>query len=88
MNSVSGPDPSGLSSTFLTGTLSSSGGKSTCPGEEAPDGPAGRRVAYFDELLFIPVPEDTVRADGIATGEYHWTSTAGSRVCRGVRRCW
>lgn len=42
------------------------------PREEAPDGPAGRRVAYFDELLFIPVLEDAVRADGVITGEYHF----------------
>jgi peptide/nickel transport system substrate-binding protein len=42
------------------------------PREEAPDGPAGRRTAYLDEVLFIPVPEDTVRADGVVTGEYHF----------------
>lgn len=42
------------------------------PREEAPDGPAGRRTPYLDEVLFIPVPEDTVRADGVVTGEYHF----------------
>jgi peptide/nickel transport system substrate-binding protein len=42
------------------------------PRAEAPDGLAGRRTAYFDEILFIPVPEDTVRADGVVTGEYHF----------------
>ena len=33
---------------------------------------SGKRVAYVDELSFIPVPEGTVRADGVATGEYHF----------------
>jgi len=42
------------------------------PREEVPDGPAGRLFAYLDEVLFIPVPEDTVRADGAVTGEYHF----------------
>ena len=40
------------------------------PGE--PDGWVGRKTAYLDELLFIPVPEDSVRADGVITGEYHF----------------
>ena len=40
--------------------------------EEPPNGPGGKRVAYFDEILFIPVPEASVRADGVTTGEYHY----------------
>jgi len=40
------------------------------PGQ--PDGWVGRKVAYVDELLFIPVPEDSVRSDGVITGEYHF----------------
>jgi peptide/nickel transport system substrate-binding protein len=39
------------------------------------DGPAGNRVAYIDELLFMPVPEDSVRADGVGTGEYDFAET-------------
>lgn len=41
------------------------------PRPEPPDGLAGSRTAYVDELRFIPVPEDSVRADGVLTGEYH-----------------
>ncbi len=40
------------------------------PGE--PNGWVGRKVAHLDELLFVPVPEDSVRADGVITGEYHF----------------
>jgi peptide/nickel transport system substrate-binding protein len=43
--------------------------------DKPPDGPAGKRVAYLDEILFIPVPEDSVRADGVGTGEYHFGET-------------
>ncbi len=41
------------------------------PRPKPPDGLAGRRTAYVDELLFTPVPEDSVRVDGLITGEYH-----------------
>jgi peptide/nickel transport system substrate-binding protein len=40
--------------------------------EEPANGPGGKRVAYFDEILFIPVPEASVRADGVTTGEYQY----------------
>jgi len=40
--------------------------------EDPPDGAGGERVAYFDEIMFIPVPEASVRADGVTTGEYHF----------------
>jgi peptide/nickel transport system substrate-binding protein len=39
---------------------------------EAPDGYGGRRTAYFDEILFIPVPDVAVRLAGVETGEYHY----------------
>jgi peptide/nickel transport system substrate-binding protein len=42
------------------------------PREDPPSGTGGKRVAYFDEILFIPVPEASVRADGVTTGEYHF----------------
>jgi peptide/nickel transport system substrate-binding protein len=45
------------------------------PREEPPRGSGGKRTAYFDEIMFIPVPEASVRADGVATGEYHFTET-------------
>jgi peptide/nickel transport system substrate-binding protein len=38
---------------------------------DAPDGFGGRRTAYFDEILFIPVPDVAVRLAGVETGEYH-----------------
>ena len=40
--------------------------------DEPANGMAGKRIAYLDELLFMPVPEASVRADGVSTGEYHF----------------
>ncbi|MBM3221730.1 MAG: ABC transporter substrate-binding protein [Candidatus Rokubacteria bacterium] len=40
--------------------------------QEAPDGFGGKRTAYLDEILFIPVPDVTVRLAGVETGEYHF----------------
>ena len=39
---------------------------------EAPEGYGGKRTAYTDEILFIPVPDVAVRLAGIETGEYHF----------------
>jgi peptide/nickel transport system substrate-binding protein len=39
---------------------------------DAPDGFGGARTAYFDEILFIPVPDVAVRLAGVETGEYHY----------------
>ena len=39
---------------------------------EAPDGYGGKRTAYFDEILFIPAPDVSVRVAGVETGEYHF----------------
>ncbi len=39
---------------------------------EPPDGYGGKRPAYFDEILFIPVPDVAVRLAGVETGEYHF----------------
>jgi peptide/nickel transport system substrate-binding protein len=38
-----------------------------------PDGYGGNKVAYFDEIRFIPVPETSVRADGLITDEYDYS---------------
>jgi peptide/nickel transport system substrate-binding protein len=38
---------------------------------DAPDGFGGKRTAYLDELLFVPVPDVAVRLAGVETGEYH-----------------
>ncbi|HEY3067136.1 MAG TPA: ABC transporter substrate-binding protein [Methylomirabilota bacterium] len=40
---------------------------------DAPDGGfGGKRTAYLDEILFIPVPDVAVRLAGVETGEYHY----------------
>lgn len=39
---------------------------------EEPNGYLGRKTAYLDQIDFIPVPEDSVRAEGVGTGEYHF----------------
>jgi peptide/nickel transport system substrate-binding protein len=39
---------------------------------DAPNGPGGKRTAYLDEILFIPVPDVAVRLAGVETGEYHY----------------
>ncbi len=48
------------------------------PREDPSDGAAGRKVAYLDQIDFIPVPDASVRADGLITGEYHFTDTIES----------
>jgi len=39
---------------------------------DAPEGYGGKRTAYLDEILFIPVPDVAVRLAGVETGEYHF----------------
>ena len=39
---------------------------------EPPNGYGGKRTAYLDEILFIPVPDVTVRLAGVEAGEYHF----------------
>ncbi len=41
---------------------------------EEPDGQAGRKHAYFDSILFIPVPDAAVRIAGVKRGEYHFAA--------------
>ena len=38
---------------------------------EPANGFGGKRTAYLDEILFIPVPDTAVRQAGVETGEYH-----------------
>lgn len=42
------------------------------PRDEEPDGLAGRKTAYVDQIDFIPVPDESVRANGVISGEYHF----------------
>lgn len=46
--------------------------ESYTPRDEEPDGLSGRRVPYLDAIEFIPVPEESVRANGLLTGDYHF----------------
>jgi peptide/nickel transport system substrate-binding protein len=46
------------------------------PRDDAPDGAAGKKIAYVDELRIIPVPDESVRTNGLVTGEYHFVDTA------------
>lgn len=39
------------------------------PRTELPNGYGGRRTAYFDEILFVPILDATVRAASVETGE-------------------
>ena len=39
---------------------------------EPPNGAGGKRVAYLDELLFVPVPDSAVRLAGVESGGYHY----------------
>jgi peptide/nickel transport system substrate-binding protein len=39
---------------------------------DAPNFYGGKRVAYLDELHFIPVPDVAVRVAGVQSGEYHF----------------
>ena len=40
---------------------------------EPPNGAGGKRVAYLDELMFIPVPDVAVRLAGVESGGYHYS---------------
>lgn len=40
--------------------------------DDEADGLAGRRVAYVDAIEFIPVPDESVRANGVISGDYHF----------------
>jgi peptide/nickel transport system substrate-binding protein len=42
---------------------------------EPTDGLGGKRTAYVDEILFLPVPDVAVRLAGIETGEYHFAQS-------------
>ena len=39
---------------------------------EPANGLGGQRVAYVDELYFLPVPDYGTRQAGVQTGEYHY----------------
>lgn len=45
------------------------------PVDEAPSGMAGRREAYLDTILFLPIPDPAVRVAGVIRGEYQFADT-------------
>jgi peptide/nickel transport system substrate-binding protein len=53
------------------------------------DGPSkgmsGKRVAYVDELMFIPTPENSVRLDGVQTGQYDYAEQINSDMYEQVK---
>lgn len=44
--------------------------------DEEPSGLAGRRAAYVDEIVFLSVPDESVRIAGVETGEYDFAAFA------------
>jgi peptide/nickel transport system substrate-binding protein len=52
---------------------------------EAPNGYGGRRTAYLDEILFIPVPDVAVRLAGVETGEYHFANSINQDKYDGIK---
>ena len=40
---------------------------------EAANGYGGRRTAFVDEIQFVPVPDVSVRAAGVESGEFHFS---------------
>ena len=48
------------------------------PLEGKPNGYGGRKTAYADELMFIPVPDKTVQAAGVEAGDFDYAYAANS----------
>jgi peptide/nickel transport system substrate-binding protein len=42
---------------------------------EPTNGFGGKRVAYLDDILFLPTPDMSVRVAGAETGDYHYAQT-------------
>lgn len=40
--------------------------------DEAPNGYGGGKMAYFDEIRFMPVPDEAARIAGLQAGDYHY----------------
>jgi peptide/nickel transport system substrate-binding protein len=47
------------------------------PVDAPPSGFVGKKVAYFDEILYIPVKELSARLAGLQTGEYDYAEALG-----------
>jgi peptide/nickel transport system substrate-binding protein len=53
---------------------------------DAANGYGGRRMAYLDEIRFIPVPDVAVRMAGLETGEYHYAQQVKSDQYDRIKR--
>ena len=50
-----------------------------------PDGYAGERHAYIEELRFVPVPNPSTRVDGILSGEYQFADSLPAEMLPRLR---
>lgn len=80
---AAGPEPVGLADLIGTGPYKfkkwEAGGSITLERfddyssrDEEPDGYAGRRTAYIDEIIFTPVTDPVTRRNGVIAGDYDW----------------
>jgi peptide/nickel transport system substrate-binding protein len=53
---------------------------------EPSNGFAGKRTAWLDEILFIPVPDTAVRLAGVESGEYHHAMFVKQDAYERIRR--
>lgn len=49
-----------------------------CALDGPPNGWGGKKIAYLDEIRFIPTPEASVRLEGVEAGEFHWADALNS----------
>ncbi len=54
------------------------------PVEAEPSGFVGKKIAYFDEILFIPVKEVGARIAGLETGEYDYAEALPIETLRTI----
>ena len=83
--SSSAPAPTASSSTGPTATSRWRASRTTRRGARRPTATAGRRTAYVDEILFIPVPDVAVRLAGVETGEYHFANSINQDKYDGIK---
>jgi peptide/nickel transport system substrate-binding protein len=51
---------------------------------EKGDGYAGERVAYFDRIVFVPVPDPGTRVSGVKAGEYDYAENIPGDLFEGL----
>ncbi len=53
---------------------------------EKSDGYAGERAAYFDKIVFIPVPDPGTRVNGIKAGDYDYAESIPGDLFEGLEK--